>query len=708
VRRTVLFLAVALLSLVGGPPAREVAAEGLGTPLPDSSGRVRWAHRGHTVTAEELAVLPIVGARDAVRGKPLEPARRDSMVSAEIGTQRYWRGLLGSSRLRPYALRGLAGLALTAGDSALADSCWAQVALLANPWQWEALRARTDLALARADTVGADRLLESAERRDWPDSERAEWLARRLELRRALRDTAEAVRFARQFVRLYPNARGGGRAVDVLTSLLPSRGDSLTDSDQRAVVEVEVVRGRWGEAARRLARMAAQAARAESWRLHLRRAELLREAERFAEAHQALLIALAAAPRDGDRARCLLERARVLRDQNRPDQAAQDYARAAGGAGTDTSLLASALWERARTLESDGQWLPASDDYGRLALLGRRRDEEAALRAGLMSVAVGNSERALEFWSRVDSEATLFWRGVLLRRSRRTAGDSLLRRVGARPGYAFYRAAARESLGVTGWPVPAVDLADDLRRDELGLAWALNRFWSDDAAFVLERWTAGDPRLARHRPALGRDWLAAAAAAYAGGRPRQAIRFAQRATAAFADSAARFGWGASIWLYPPAYDSLFAAYPESAADGRIDRALLQALAWKESAFDARARSRSDALGLLQLQRAAVIDVARWLHEPVPSDSALADPALNLRYGALYLERLLARFPGDLPLALAAYNAGPTVARRWSRLRSFGGDALACEEIDYPETQDYVKSVLAARQAYRELRPVLAR
>jgi soluble lytic murein transglycosylase len=85
-----------------------------------------------------------------------------------------------------------------------------------------------------------------------------------------------------------------------------------------------------------------------------------------------------------------------------------------------------------------------------------------------------------------------------------------------------------------------------------------------------------------------------------------------------------------------------------------------------------------------------------------------DPGANLRYGARYLQHLLQRSDGNVPMALAGYNAGPRIAARWTRLRPLGGDALMVEEIGRPETYDYVKSILAIRQAYRELRPRLAR
>jgi len=403
-----------------------------------------------------------------------------------------------------------------------------------------------------------------------------------------------------------------------------------------------------------------------------------------------------------------MSRARNLRQVGRENAALADYATAIRVSGRSTT----ARWARARFHEERGEWNAARGDYARVASGGGERADDAALRAGLMSLAAGETDEALRWFERGDSDASRFWRGVTLRRSHRAVGDSVLAALAALPGYPFYRSAARDTLGVrgrTGEPVPVPDAPEE---PGLQLARALDDLGrGDEAALVLERWAARDERLAGPRvPSRGRaaaGWLDAASVAYRAARMRQGIRLAQRAVSDLPDRPDSHDWSVWPWTYPPAYDSLFAAYPESAAAGGLERSLLQAVAWKESRFDPVARSRSDAVGLLQLKRAAVIDVARDLREAPPSDAALADPGLNLRYGARYLEDLLRRFGGNLPLALAAYNAGPTVAKRWTRLHAMGGDALACEEIAYPETQDYVKTILAVRQAYRELRPTFS-
>ncbi len=665
----------------------------LGTPIPSASvrDRVRWSR-----PADGPALNAVLGAR-------LRESRdrRDSLAA--------WTTALKDTLLRPYALRRVAALRLAGGDSTGADGAWASLARDRSLWQWEALRSRSDLAQARGATARADSLLAAAGRDDWPDEDRAAWLARRVELRLALGDSATAMTFAGQMIVRYPSSSRTTGSLRILEALHAARGDSLSLDEEALAAEVDRLRGRGESAAARLRRSARGASGPIAAARYLRLARVLRELRRFSEARDAVSASMNANETTEGLVAGLLERARIHRDTGAESDALHAFSEARRlepPAATEVS------WERARFFEGRGQWKSARNDYAHVAADTGSRRPDASLRAGLMSLASGEPAEALAWFARGDSEAARFWHGVTLRRTRRASGDSLLSALAGMPGYTFYRSAARDTLGQRGWPgsgitpplappEPGIRLASLL--DQLGC--------HEDAAFVLDRLAARDPRLVRSSanavdPTPG-VWLAGAAAAYRDDRPRHAIRFAQRAATLVSQGPDSLAWAVSPWLYPPAYDSLFAAWPESAATGRLDRSLLQAVAWKESHFDPRARSRSDALGLLQLKRPAVTDVAGWFREKAPSDAALADPALNLRYGAEYLQRLLTRFDRDLPLALAAYNAGPTVAKRWTRLRALGGDALACEEIDYPETQDYVKTILAVRQAYRELRPTLA-
>lgn len=114
---------------------------------------------------------------------------------------------------------------------------------------------------------------------------------------------------------------------------------------------------------------------------------------------------------------------------------------------------------------------------------------------------------------------------------------------------------------------------------------------------------------------------------------------------------------------------------ESASDrhgvpARIVRAVIQV----ESSFQPRARSPKGAMGLMQLMPAT----ARQYSARNPYD-----PKSNIEAGTRYLGALLREF--ELPLALAAYNAGEAAVRR------FGGIP------PYAETQQYVAKILALLQ-----------
>lgn len=103
----------------------------------------------------------------------------------------------------------------------------------------------------------------------------------------------------------------------------------------------------------------------------------------------------------------------------------------------------------------------------------------------------------------------------------------------------------------------------------------------------------------------------------------------------------------------------------------ISPALLDAVVWQESRWNARAVSPAGARGLAQLMPGTARQMG------VNPD----DPLANLEGGARYLRMQLDEF-GDIELALAAYNAGP------ERVRKAGGIPMI------RETQDYVASIMA--------------
>jgi soluble lytic murein transglycosylase len=143
--------------------------------------------------------------------------------------------------------------------------------------------------------------------------------------------------------------------------------------------------------------------------------------------------------------------------------------------------------------------------------------------------------------------------------------------------------------------------------------------------------------------------------------------------------------------YPLRYESVIRAHAETYD---LDPALLAAVVYTESRFDADARSSAGAIGLMQL----LPDTARGIAVRTGGDrfvvSDLLDPEINVRYGSWYLRNLIRRY-GDVRVALAAYHAGQGNVDRW-REQGVG--------IQFPETRHYVSKVLAARTRYARAYP----
>jgi soluble lytic murein transglycosylase len=134
---------------------------------------------------------------------------------------------------------------------------------------------------------------------------------------------------------------------------------------------------------------------------------------------------------------------------------------------------------------------------------------------------------------------------------------------------------------------------------------------------------------------------------------------------------------------------------EEGREAGVDPRLLSAVVWKESRFKAAAIGAAGEVGLMQIMPAAAADWARAHRRDPPAPRDLLDPRLNVRVGAWYLakgHRDWQDHPQPEARALAQYNAGPSVARRWHRTAEETGKPFT-ECISYPSTRLYVEHIL---------------
>jgi len=133
--------------------------------------------------------------------------------------------------------------------------------------------------------------------------------------------------------------------------------------------------------------------------------------------------------------------------------------------------------------------------------------------------------------------------------------------------------------------------------------------------------------------------------------------------------------GLPTYMAPSSYDALIR---EVAEQHDVEYALVKAVIKAESAFDRLAVSRKGAQGLMQLMPATAAE-----HQVRNA----FQPRENIEGGVRHLRELLDRYGGDVPLAVAAYNAGA------QRVDDAGGIPPIAE------TRDYVARVLHYRVAY---------
>ncbi len=419
---------------------------------------------------------------------------------------------------------------------------------------------------------------------------------------------------------------------------------------------------------------------------------------------------LAGAPHDAGLA---MYRARWLRRRNRDTEA---YDALKAGEGDQAALpapLARAVWEERQVLArkllrlNDAQAAYAvAANHGQAAPTEQHQEAEflagfIALRRLEQPAKAAQHFRKLAEQSRsvITRARSAYWQG----RAAQAAGDNAKARehytAGAALPLAFYGQLSAIALGVNGAalsqriaqaapPLASTAEARALERRELARVVLLLSELGDNRrtrTFLL--------RLEELAETPGEKALVARLA-HRIGRPDHAIWVVRRAGISGA-MLLEEGWPT----------------PYAAPSDAVDPALVFSITRQESNFDPDAVSPSNARGLMQLLPATAMQVARRLGLRHDTAMLTGNPHHNMRLGTAYIEQMVNQFSGAVPLAVAAYNAGPGRVTEW--VGTYGDPRAGfltmldwMEQIPFGETRNYVQRVLENMAVYRARDPAL--
>ena len=337
---------------------------------------------------------------------------------------------------------------------------------------------------------------------------------------------------------------------------------------------------------------------------------------------------------------------------------------------------------------AQGQTLYMHEDH--LAWMTR-----SALRAGRWNTVVDAtgamppSQRSEPTWT--------YWRArALLKQSSsesaRALGLQMMQDLGSTHG--FYEMLALEEIGqpigIPPAPLPLSAQEKDAAVANPGLQRALYAIRMGLRSDGVREWNY-TTNLHTRGGMDDRSLLAAADLACQAGVWDRCINTSER-TKSFVDLAQRFPM--------PFKDAVV----ERSRQIGLDPAYVYGLIRQESRFIMDAKSGVGAAGLMQVMPAT----ARWTAKKIGlvgfQPHQITERDTNIAIGTGYLKLVLNDFGGSMPLAAAAYNAGPGRPRLW---RGQSGApvmeaAIWAENVPFNETRDYVKKVLANTTLYAAL------
>ena len=312
----------------------------------------------------------------------------------------------------------------------------------------------------------------------------------------------------------------------------------------------------------------------------------------------------------------------------------------------------------------------------------------AALRAGQWAVvqstvaAMGAAQRGEPVW--------VYWKARALQALKlpEAAAQAQTMYASIASSSGFYEQLAREELGqaISAPPMPEPLTAEERRTAESnpGLMRALAAYHLDLRSEATREWNY---TVALHDTGgMGdRELLAAANLACQNSLWDRCINTSVRTRDAL-DHTQRF---------PMPFQQQVVQRAQSIG---LDPAYVYGLIRQESRFVTSARSGVGASGLMQVMPSTARWTARKIGLTDFQPSQINDRDTNILIGTAYLKLALDDFDGSMPLAAAAYNAGPGRSRNWRQGPAMAGE-IWTENIPFDETRDYVKQVLANTTNY---------
>lgn len=152
-------------------------------------------------------------------------------------------------------------------------------------------------------------------------------------------------------------------------------------------------------------------------------------------------------------------------------------------------------------------------------------------------------------------------------------------------------------------------------------------------------------------------------------------------------------------IYPITYQKYVEKY---AKQNNVDQYMIYAIIKAESNFKPEAKSKSKAIGLMQLMETTAIEMSALTENQSVTESDLYQPETNIKLGTCYYAYLLKHYKGNNILALTAYNAGMGNVDTWIKTGVIQSDGSDTQNIPYKETNNYVRKILRDYQMYLKL------